>query len=185
MAPWPSVARTLLAHCSWATMVWKAWNSRSGSNGGRVRKRCTRRTSGNLFAGNTPRSQRRRTRVTDESEPVDQMCSSMYQGGRLIESASSHALGGANTPFSTSVRRPNFRIATSKTIGHKYPAAMKTARQLALPLGSTAARRSRTHHHGKAHRPRPRHCHRHPVHVTLRRARCLPSLRAPSFGTPP
>ena len=30
-----------------------------------------------------------------------------------------------------------------------------------------------------SHRARPTHCHRHPVHVTLRRARCLPSLRAP------
>ena len=56
---------------------------------------------------------------------------------------------------------------------------MKAARQLALPLGSTAPRRSRAVHDGKARRARPRHCHRHPVHVTLRRARCLPSLRAP------
>jgi putative transposase len=56
---------------------------------------------------------------------------------------------------------------------------MRTARQLALPLGSRGQRRSRTAHDGKAHRARPRHCHRHPVHVTLRRARCLPSLHAP------
>jgi REP element-mobilizing transposase RayT len=56
---------------------------------------------------------------------------------------------------------------------------MRTARQLALPLGATGARRFRTAHGGKAHRARPRHCHRHPVHVTLRRARCLPGLRTP------
>jgi putative transposase len=56
---------------------------------------------------------------------------------------------------------------------------MRTGGQLTLPLGSTAQRRSRTAPNGKAHGARPRHCHRHPVHVTLRRARCLPSLRAP------
>jgi putative transposase len=56
---------------------------------------------------------------------------------------------------------------------------MRAARQLALRLGPTRQRRSRVAHDGKAHRARPTHCHRHPVHVTLRRARCLPSLRAP------
>jgi REP element-mobilizing transposase RayT len=66
-----------------------------------------------------------------------------------------------------------------KTMGYKYPAPMKTAGQLALPLGSTARRPSRTARDCKAHCARSRHCHRHPVHVTLRRVRCLPSLRAP------
>jgi putative transposase len=55
---------------------------------------------------------------------------------------------------------------------------MRTARQLALPLASTA-KRSRIGPGGKAHRARLRHCHRHPVHITLRRDRRLPSLRAP------
>jgi putative transposase len=56
---------------------------------------------------------------------------------------------------------------------------MRAARQLALPLGPIRQRRSRVAHDGKAHRARPQHCHRHPVHITLRRAPCLPSLRAP------
>jgi putative transposase len=56
---------------------------------------------------------------------------------------------------------------------------MRAALQLALPLGPTRHRRSRIGHDGKAHRARPQHCHRHPVHITLRRARCLPNLRAP------
>ena len=55
---------------------------------------------------------------------------------------------------------------------------MRTARQFALPLASSK-RLARTAHDGKAHRARPRHCHRHPVHVTLHRAPRLPSLRAP------
>jgi putative transposase len=57
---------------------------------------------------------------------------------------------------------------------------MRTARQLALPLASTRSKQLvRTALDGKAHRARPRHCSRHPVHVTLRRGRHLPSLRAP------
>jgi putative transposase len=64
-------------------------------------------------------------------------------------------------------------------ISYQYPAPMRTARQLALPLASTRGKQRRTSLDGKAHRARPRHCHRHPLHVTLRRARCLPSLRAP------
>jgi hypothetical protein len=55
------------------------------------------------------------------------------------------------------------------------PRPMITAGQLPLPLGSTGGkRRSKAAHDGKAHRVRPQHCHRHPVHVTLRRLRCLP-----------
>src|SRR5207302_9988633 len=34
---------------------------------------------------------------------------------------------------------------------------------------------------GVPHRARPLHCHRHPVHVTLRRARLLPSMREESL----
>jgi putative transposase len=60
------------------------------------------------------------------------------------------------------------------------PPSMKTARQLALRLGSIRRRRRGRHaHSGMPHRSRPRHCHRHPVHVTLRRVRCLPSMREP------
>jgi REP element-mobilizing transposase RayT len=56
---------------------------------------------------------------------------------------------------------------------------MRTARQLPLPLRFAGERPSRIAHDGKAHRSRPRHCHRHPVHVTLRGARRFPSMRAP------
>jgi REP element-mobilizing transposase RayT len=65
-------------------------------------------------------------------------------------------------------------------MSYEYPALMRTAPQLALPLGLTDGnRRSTAAHSGKAHRARPRHCHRHPVHITLRRGRCMPSLRSP------
>jgi REP element-mobilizing transposase RayT len=103
---------------------------------------------------------------------------------RLTRRQSAHArTAGEPNRLSTNVHRllfaSAFSIATSKTTSYKYPAPMKPARQLALPLASTAPRRSRTAHAGRAHRARSRHCHRHPVHVTLRRTRCLPSLRTP------
>src|SRR5882724_3475270 len=52
---------------------------------------------------------------------------------------------------------------------------MKVSRQLALPFVDRSRKRRRGPTCG--HPARPLHCHRHPVHVTFRRARRLPSLR--------
>ena len=66
---------------------------------------------------------------------------------------SSHAAHGRtnSTHCQQASGAPAVQIAISKTISYKYPAPMKAARQLALPLGSTA-RRSRA---------RARHCKKH------------------------
>jgi putative transposase len=59
---------------------------------------------------------------------------------------------------------------------------MRVSRQLALPFGAARPRRRlRPAPVGVAHRARPLHCHRHPVHVTLRRGRLLPSMREQSL----
>src|SRR5258706_10033414 len=59
---------------------------------------------------------------------------------------------------------------------------MKKAKQLALPFGGISSRRnSGPRRTGVRHRPRPFHCHRHPVHITLRCARLLPSMREESL----
>jgi putative transposase len=59
---------------------------------------------------------------------------------------------------------------------------MNKVRQLALPLGmARPRRRSRSARTGVPHRTRPLHSHRHPLHVTLRRARRLPSMREESL----
>ena len=42
-------------------------------------------------------------------------------------------------------------------------------------------RRERARRRDVPHRARPMHCHRHPIHVTLRRARSLPSMREESL----
>ena len=60
---------------------------------------------------------------------------------------------------------------------------MKKAKQIALPFGGVSRRRhnSGAQRNGLRHRPRPFHCRRHPVHVTLRRTRLLPSMREESL----
>jgi putative transposase len=59
---------------------------------------------------------------------------------------------------------------------------MKKATQLALPLGGISRRRnSGPRRSGVRHRARPFHCHRHPVHITLRCGRLLPSMREESL----
>jgi len=60
----------------------------------------------------------------------------------------------------------------------------RTSKQLNLPLATTATRRRRRvtpTRAGMPHRARPAHCHRHPVHITLRRSRLLPSMREESL----
>jgi len=63
--------------------------------------------------------------------------------------------------------------------------------QLELPAPSTwggrraGAGRKRIHERpGPAHAPRPPHADRHPVHVTLRARRGVPSLRSPGVFNP-
>jgi putative transposase len=74
--------------------------------------------------------------------------------------------------MSNSIRQ----AARPRVVGHSVPSHSK--RQLALPfVASRKPRRAPSAATGVPHRVRPRHCHRHPVHVTLRRARGLPSLR--------
>src|SRR5260221_4318863 len=62
---------------------------------------------------------------------------------------------------------------------------MTKAKELALPFATSrlprSRRRQRLARAGVPHRVRPVHCHRHPVHVTLRRARLLPSMREESL----
>jgi putative transposase len=57
---------------------------------------------------------------------------------------------------------------------------MAETRQLAFTFASTRRKRRSRRGGGTPHRARPAHCHRHPVHVTLRRARFLPSVREPA-----
>ena len=57
----------------------------------------------------------------------------------------------------------------------------KMPTQLALPFAATRRKRGVSVRTGVPHRTRPPHCHRHPLHVTLRRARLLPSLREESL----
>ena len=57
---------------------------------------------------------------------------------------------------------------------------MSVSKQLALPFATAHPKRRRTSaQSGVRHRARSPHCHRHPVHVTLRRLRHLPSMREP------
>jgi len=56
------------------------------------------------------------------------------------------------------------------------------SRQLSLPFVRTRRkRRSAPARAGVPHRARAAHCRRYPVHITFRRARCLPSLREQSL----
>src|SRR5262245_47412565 len=65
---------------------------------------------------------------------------------------------------------------------YEYVALMGKAKQLALPLATARPKRRRNSARaGVPHRTRPLHCHRHPVHVTLKRARLLPSMREESL----
>jgi putative transposase len=69
-------------------------------------------------------------------------------------------------------------IEDRRTLCYEYVAPMRTSKQLVLSFAKVRAkRRSRLPAAGVPHRARPPHCHRHPVHVTLRRRGLLPSLR--------
>jgi REP-associated tyrosine transposase len=57
---------------------------------------------------------------------------------------------------------------------------MRKERQLELPFRSRLRKRRPRRSTAASHRCRPAHCHRHPVHITLRRALLLPSLRRPA-----
>jgi putative transposase len=73
-------------------------------------------------------------------------------------------------------------IANNMSLCYEYVALMKSAVQLALPLGAARpGRRSTPTRVGAAHRARSSHCRRHPAHVTLRRVRALPSMREQSL----
>ena len=61
---------------------------------------------------------------------------------------------------------------------YEYVAPMK---QLTLPLATRRRVRRKAKRGGVPHRARPLHRARHPVHVTMRRARLLPSLREESL----
>jgi putative transposase len=61
---------------------------------------------------------------------------------------------------------------------YEYVAPMK---QLTLPLARRRRARRKAKHGGVPHRARQLHQARHPVHVTMRRARLLPSLREESL----
>jgi REP element-mobilizing transposase RayT len=59
---------------------------------------------------------------------------------------------------------------------------MRKLRQLDLSFVTSRRKvRRRAARSGVPHRVRPLHCHRHPVHITLRRAQLLPSLREQSL----
>src|SRR4051812_15189834 len=69
-------------------------------------------------------------------------------------------------------------IVNSYSMCYEYVAPMTLPRQLLLPLAARRPRGRRpSGRAGVPHRARPAHCARHPVHVTLRRAHQLPSLR--------
>ena len=61
---------------------------------------------------------------------------------------------------------------------YEYVALMN---QLILPLATARRGRRKVKRSGVPHRTRPLHQRRHPVHVTLRRTRSLPSLREESL----